>query len=193
MQIIKVKNSKNKNKQNFKRTIDWKWCVKILFFSFALSLSFSVLSETALNGASVALSIFIIIVLMLLNIFFDMIGVAVTAGKKEPFVEMQSREVKGASESLLILNHAEKVSVFCCDIIGDICGILCGAAGAVIVLKIIQSSANTTLTVLISAFISSIIACLMIFGKSIEKGYALHNANKIVLKLGKSISFWVKK
>lgn len=193
MKIIKIEKPKNASVKNFRNIVDWKWCLKILFFSFALSLSFSVLSETALNGASIALSIFIIFILMLINIFFDMIGVAVTAGKKEQFVEMQSREVKGASESLLVLNQAEKVSVFCCDIIGDICGILSGAAGAVIVVKVIESSTDTTLTVLISAFISSIIACLIIFGKSIEKGFALRNANKIVFKLGKSINFLLKK
>ncbi|MDD4276184.1 MAG: hypothetical protein PHO33_04330 [Clostridia bacterium] len=179
--------------QSKKKIVNWYWSIKILFLSFALSMSFSILSEMAMSSATIFIAILVIILLLSIGIIFDMVGVAMTAGNIEPFLAMASKKVRGAKESILLLKNAEKVSVFCCDIVGDICGILCGASGAAIVIKIVQESSNPSLTILISSLVSAMIACITIFGKSIEKGYAVNRSEKIIFTVGKLMSIFNKK
>ena len=45
---------------------------------------------------------------------------------------MASRKVKGASVAVKLKKSADKTSSFCCDVIGDICGVISGAAGTTI-------------------------------------------------------------
>lgn len=172
---------------NSKKNINLNWSIKIFFLTLALSISFSILSELVLNTASILISIFIIVLFLTINVFMDMIGVAVTAGSIVEFNKLVKDNIKGAKEGRLLLTNAEKVSVFCCDIIGDICGILSGACGASILIKIISES-NSPIKIIISSIISGLIAGLTIFFKSIEKGYAVNSSTNIILKIGKLLS-----
>ncbi|MBQ8749112.1 MAG: hypothetical protein IJZ29_01395 [Clostridia bacterium] len=189
MKIYKTIGKDKKIKTQNKGILNWTWSFKILFLSLALSISFSIISEMALNGTSIFISILIIISFLIVNVAFDMVGVAITAGNISYFEELANRKMVGAKESLLLLRNADKVSVLCCDIIGDICGILSGACGASIVFKIIGESANKPVAMIISAVISGIIAGLTIFCKSIEKGYAVNKSEKIILIVGKFLKY----
>ena len=190
MKIYKeIKNDKSNSCHKIKsfenKVVSWSWSFKILFLSLALSISFSVISEMALNGATIFFSILIIIAFLVVNVVSDMVGVAITAGDLKTFENLHSQNVVGAKESVVLLKNADKVSVLCCDIIGDICGILSGACGASIVLKIIGESSNKPVAIIVSAVISGLIAGVTIFCKSIEKGYAVKKSEKIILKVGK--------
>ena len=171
----------------------WVWPVKIFLLAFALSLFFGVTSEFLLSGAGLAVSIILITILIGVAVITDMIGVAVTACKKEPFTAMAARKVKGAKESLFLIRNSEKVSSLCNDVIGDVCGILSGAAGAAITLKIIVDNSNDSLKILIASLISAFIAGLTIFGKALGKKYSIQNSEKIILKLGKFIGCFTNK
>lgn len=189
MKIYKTIGKDKKIKTQNKGIVNWTWSFKILFLSLALSISFSIISEMALNGTSIFISILIIISFLIVNVAFDMVGVAITAGNIPYFEELANCKMAGAKESLLLLKNADKVSVLCCDIIGDICGILSGACGASIVFKIIGESANKPVAMIISAVISGFIAGLTIFCKSIEKGYAVNKSEKIILIVGKFLKY----
>ncbi|MBQ3494853.1 MAG: DUF21 domain-containing protein [Clostridia bacterium] len=131
-----------------------------------------------------------IIIFVALAVITDMIGVAVTACSIQPFRAMASKKVRGAKEAIKLLGKADRVSSMCCDVIGDICGILSGAAGASIIVKILGESSSQALSIIVAAVVSAVIASLTIFGKALGKRYSMNNCNKIVLLVGKFVSLF---
>ena len=165
------------------------WSIKILILSFALSMCFGIVSELVLGVTGIVVAILVIIVFVSLSIITDMIGVATTSASTEPFRAMASRKVRGAKEALKLLSKADRVSSICCDVIGDVCGILSGAAGASIVVKFAIES-ESPLSIIIASLVSAIVASMTIFGKSICKKYAIDNSTAIIIKVGKVISWF---
>ena len=170
----------------------WKWPLIVLVIAFCLSLAFGILSEVALSGAGLAVAIVVIVVFLAIAILTDMIGVAVTSASLEPFRAMAAKKVRGAKESIKLITNADKVSSIIADIIGDICSILSGAAGATVAICFITSSTSSFMEILIASLVSAVIASLTIFGKAFCKKYALNHSEKIVLILGKFISIFHK-
>ncbi len=160
------------------------WPIKILVISTFLSLAFSTISEIVLSRVGLIISFLTISFLLIVNILSDMVGVATAACPIEQISALKSRRVKGANTAIFLIKNAEKVSSICNDVIGDICGILSGAAGSAIAIKLISNSMNNSVQILIAASFSALTAGLTIFGKAICKKYALDNSTKIVLKVG---------
>lgn len=177
-----------KNKKNVRNT----WPYKVFILALLISLCFSILSELVLGGAGIVVAIIVIIVFVALAIVTDMIGVAVTACSKEPFMAMCSKKVRGAKEGLALIKNADKVSSLCADVVGDVCGILSGAAGASIVAKIVIDTQNTMLAILIASLVASVIAGITIFGKAIGKRRAMDNCSAIILRVGKVLSIFTR-
>ncbi len=190
----KIKKSDLKNVANKaakkKSPAWWVWPIKILVITIFLSLAFSVLSEFVLSSVGIAISILIIVLLLFLGISADMVGVAATACQLEPFTAMRSRKVRGAKVAMSLVKNAEKVSSICNDVIGDICGILSGAAGAAITFKLANETMPSSVQIIIAACVSALIAGLTIFGKAICKKYAMDNSTKIILNVGKVLSIF---
>ncbi len=186
-----MKEKPNPNKQKVKKqsSSQIRWSLKILLLSFALSMCFAILSEVFLSGTGVVIAVIIILVFMSIAIITDMIGVATTAANVEPFRAMAARKVRGAKEAIRLINNADKVSSISADVIGDVCGILSGSAGASIVIKIAIQS-NSALSIIVASLVSALVASLTIFGKSICKKYAIDNCDKILLRVGKVMSWF---
>lgn len=185
-----VPNSKKVKKQN-KGPSPYVWPVKVLILSFFLTIFFSVVSELVLSGSGIAISILVIIVFVAIAVISDMIGVAVTACNIQPFRAMASKRVRGAKEAIKLLSKADRVSSMCCDVIGDICGILSGAAGATIIYKILENAVESqALSIIVSALVSAVVASLTIFGKALGKKYSMNNCTSIVLTVGKVFSLF---
>ncbi len=70
------------------------------------------------------------------NIFFDIIGIAVTTAKEMPFHAMAANKVEEAKYAIKLVKNASQVSNFCNDVIGDISGIISGSLGATIIFKL---------------------------------------------------------
>lgn len=171
----------------------WMWPVKILVVTLFLSLSFSVLSEVLLSNVGIVVSVVVILFLLFVGIVADMIGVATTACSLEPFTAMCSRKVRGAKVAMGLVKNAEKVSSICNDVVGDICGILSGAAGASIAVKFISENMANSIQILIAGTVSAVIAGLTIFGKAMCKKYAITHCTKIVLGVGKCFSIFSRR
>ena len=62
-----------------------------------------------------------------------MIGTAVQSAEEKPFHSLAARKVKGARESISVIRHAPQLANLCCDVIGDIAGIISGATTTLIV------------------------------------------------------------
>lgn len=175
-----------------KKQSRWAWPVKILVITLFLSLAISVASEFALENAGIILSVVIILILWILGVVSDMIGVAAASCSIEPFNAMCSRKVRGAKEGRALVKHAEKVSSICNDVVGDICGIISGAAGSVIAGKLILESMSNSIGILIAASVSAVIAGLTIFGKAMMKKFAIDNSTKVILTVGKILSIFTR-
>ena len=176
-----------------KKPSRWVWPVKILVITLFLSLAFSVMSEFVLDSVGIAVSVVIILLLWIFGVVTDMIGVAAASSTIEPFNAMASRKVRGAKEAKFLVKNAEKVSSICNDVVGDICGILSGAAGSVIAVKLISENMNNSVQILIAASISAIIAGLTIFGKAVMKKVAIDNSTKVILSVGKILSLFTRR
>lgn len=161
----------------------WRWVIQIFLVSVALSAILSFVSGVALEDADYALAILVLVLFILLGIVFDVIGVAVTAADARPFHSMASHREKGAKEALFLLKNADKVSSFCNDVVGDICGIVSGSTAAVIVARL-QSSFNTR-SILVSIAVTAIISGLTIGGKAVGKKLAMEKSTGVVYSAAK--------
>ena len=186
--------SKNKTKKKVKlqntKTSIWAWPIKIFFLAVALSLLFSISSDLLMSSAGIILSVVCILFFIGISIITDMIGVAVTACNLAPFKAMASRKVRGAKEAIFLIKNADKVASLCADVIGDVCGILSGAAGTTILHHIVTASSTSAFEIIMASLISAIIAGLTIFGKAISKRYSMDNCNSVILTLGKFLSIF---
>ncbi|MCI7003003.1 MAG: hypothetical protein MR904_01500 [Clostridia bacterium] len=182
---------KRSNKKVKKQSINF-WPLKILILAIALSLGFSLLSEYVMGATGIIIAVLVIILFVALSIITDMIGVAATACSKEPFMAMCSKKVRGAKEGLMLIRNADKVASLCNDVIGDVCGILSGAAGASIVARITVDFQNANLSILVASLITAFIAGVTIFGKALGKHTAMDNCNSIILRVGKILSLFTK-
>lgn len=120
-----------------------------------------------------------------------MVGVAVTSANITPFHSMSARKIKGASLAVNLINNSSKVSSFCNDVIGDICGIVSGSAGVIIATTI--SSTFKFNPLLVSLITTALIAALTIGGKALGKTFAVRNNNSIVFKFSKILSPFYRK
>ncbi|SKA82026.1 hypothetical protein SAMN05443428_104152 [Caloramator quimbayensis] len=180
---MKEKEKKKKIKLYAKRTKDkgsnYKWIIGITLWTFLISAFISFISDILLSNVGILIAFIILVIIILTGIVFDIIGVSVTAADEVPFHSMASRKVKGAKTSVLLIRNADKVSNFCNDVIGDVCGVVSGATGAVIISKILYSANihnKTILTLSISAFIAS----MTVGGKAVGKNFAISQSNNIV-------------
>ena len=103
---------------------------------------------------------------------------------------MSSKKVRGAKMAVTLKKNADRTSTFCCDVIGDICGIISGAAGVVVSTQL-SELLNIDLLIA-SLLVTGFIAAITIGGKSLEKPIAINNGNKILFKFAKVLSIFSK-
>ena len=113
-----------------------RWVVTIFFLTILISGTISLLSDEIMSHSGMAVAFLILLVIVLVGIFFDIVGVAVTSADEKPFHSMAARKVRGAQEAIRLLRNAERVSSICNDVIGDICGVISGSASATIAAQI---------------------------------------------------------
>ena len=162
------------------------WVIFIAIATFILSLLFSFISNTAIANLNIILGVIILIIVILIGVVFDLIGVAITVGNEEDFHAQASKKIKGAKTSIKMIRNSAKVSNFCADVIGDICGVLSGAISALIALKLTEyygMSSN------FQFIISALVASLTIGGKAFSKDIAKNNSTKIISIISKIIPF----
>ena len=166
------------------------WIIKIVILSFIISVSFSFISEMTIPKLNIILSIIICLVFILIGILFDMIGVSVTASDEAIFNSMASKKIRGAKLAVKFKKNADKVSSFCNDVVGDISGIISGAAGAVIAIRL--STILNINPLLITLLITGLISSITIGGKAIVKGRAIKKSNKILHRFTAFLSLFYK-
>lgn len=188
MKKDEIKSLKTQLRKKKKSLINYNWIIKITLIAFTMSLVFSLASESIIPNVDVIVGIIILITFILIGILFDMIGVAVTSADEKPFHSMNSRRVRGANVAVLFKKNADKLSSFCNDVIGDICGIISGSAGGIIALKLANSINQDKF--IITLLITAVIAALTIGGKALGKSYAINKSNYILYEFSKVVSYF---
>lgn len=177
--------SKKKN-QKQKKHSNLRWIVTIFFVTVIISSAISFLSSSIMEEAGLVEAFVVLLVIVMLGIVFDIIGVAVMSASEKPFHSMAAKKVPGAAEALKLLRNAEKVSNFCNDVVGDICGVVSGSASAVIAVKALTQLNSDTVAQLI---MSALVAGVTIAGKACGKTLAMTKATQIVHLVSKPIYY----
>ena len=168
------------------------WLLVIFFGTFLLSAVFNMLSTNLVeNIDNIIISVVILIIVMAIGILFDIIGTAVTAAEEVPFHSMASAKKKGAKESLNLIKNSDRVANVCNDVIGDICGVLSGAMGALISASIVDKTTVLSFAV-VTLLVTATITAVTVFLKGVFKEIAINNCNKIIEVLGKVVHVFHK-
>ena len=169
-----------------------KWLLLIFISTFALSAIFNMLSaELVENVNNIVISVVLLIIVVAVGVGFDMIGTAVTAADEVPFHAMASDKKKGAKQALKLIKNADRVSNVCCDVIGDICGVLSGATAALIATNIAKMLGQTNITVT-TLLVTAIVTALTVWSKGLFKQVAINNSTKIITGIGKFLAIFSK-
>lgn len=170
---------------------NYRWAVIVTLLAFAISLVMSFVSTVVLESVTLLVSILVTFLFILLGIIFDIIGVAVTSGDEVSFHSMAARKVKGGKVGVKLVKNASLVSSICCDVVGDICGIISGAAGVTIVALIISKTNMNELVV--SLLVTALISAITIGGKALGKNYAIKKSTQVVGAVSKILAIFSKK
>ena len=182
----------NRRKEKVKKEkVNVKWIVQIALISFTISFGLSFVSEMAIPNLSVLWGILLTLAFVFVGILFDIVGVAVTGADEKVFHSMNSRQVKGSKVAVLFKKNADKVSSFCCDVIGDICGIVSGASASAVSVGL-AATFNWNL-LLVSLTVAAIVAALTIGGKACGKSFAINKSDVILYEFAKIISIFYRK
>ena len=163
-----------------------RWVVTIFFVTMLISGSITLVSDAIMEVSGIVICFLILFSIILLGIFFDIIGVAVTSADEKPFHSMAARKVPGAHEAIQLLRNAERVSSICNDVVGDICGVVSGTASATIAALIIVHVEGFW-TKVISLAMSALVAGLTVGGKAVGKTFAINSCTSIVHAAGRVI------
>ena len=182
--------SQTKKKQGKKMPKpDYKWIILIFALTMVISGTMSFISSELLGRANLAVSFLILISIVLIGIIFDVIGVAVTSAEEKPFHSMASRKVPEAAEALRLIRNANRVSSFCNDVIGDICGVISGSAAAVIAARVLLLSKSKS-EIFITLLLSAVVSGVTVGGKACGKSLAMNSSTAVVRTAAKVLCFF---
>ena len=161
-----------------------KWVITIFLVTICISGVITLISDEVMGRTGIVVAFLILLFIILLGILFDIIGMAVATADEKPFHSMAARKVPGAQDAIRLLRNAERVSSICNDVVGDICGVVGGAASAAIAVRLVQTFTFAWPNVM-SLVMSALVAGLTVGGKAIGKFLAVNSCTKIVYMVGK--------
>lgn len=188
-ETAKPQKNKGPDRKKKKRNV---WPIKALIISFVLSFAVNAGSELVLEDAEWWLAALLTLVILAIGVTFDVIGTATTSCDVEPFLAMASRKVKGAKTAVKLAKNRDVVSSVCCDIVGDVCGIVSGVCAAAIVVRVTGFVEGGVWNFLLSVLIYAVISTATITLKAACKKLAVNNAIGIVFGVAKVLSIFSK-
>jgi Mg2+/Co2+ transporter CorB len=181
-----------KEEDSFSDKYNIRWVIIITIWTFIMAIIFSIITEGLVKNIQILLAFLILIIIILIGIFFDIIGIAVTTAEERPFHAMAANRVEEAKYAIKLVRNAGQVSNFCNDVIGDISGIVSGAVGTTVIYKLINIY-NIKNGSILSIIITSLIASFTVGGKALGKSIAILHSEKIIFETAKVFNFLEKK
>lgn len=173
-----------------------KWSISIAVITFVLAAIFSIASNGILNGVSWSIGLVVVLGIVLIGIFFDMLGIASTSAGEVAYHAMAAKRVYGAKHAIRIVRNADKFASFCNDVIGDISGIISGTATALVIIQFSQSFHMENASFFeygLNVMLTSLIAAITVGGKAFGKTLAIRYSKDIILYVGKTLQFFEDK
>ncbi len=177
----RIKPTQNKKNRN--------WIMKISILTFCLSIIMGLLSEQVLMRVGVLPAIVVLLMIIFIGVLFDTVGIAVTAANTIPFHSMSAQNIEQGRYCVYLVDNAGPVAAFCNDVIGDISGIISGAATAIIMSRMASMGFSKLEFTIMSAILTGIVAALTVGGKAYGKKMALVKWKLIVGKVGYILCF----
>lgn len=178
---VKRTSSRSKREQSI-------WAISVTIISFILSLSILSLSSGLFERITPYFSFIIVLIIVLIGVLFDVVGVAVTAADEKPFHAMASKKYKGAAQAIKLIRKADKVASICNDVVGDICGVVSGTAGAALIFRFFSGHAHYGL---IEAVVGGLIAAITVGGKAFAKKFGIKDSHVILYKVGTFLAIFI--
>ena len=175
---------RSKEKKNTKKKSNTSWIVLAFSLSFIITAILSAASDKVVSLLPIIVAALVLIIIISLGIIFDIIGLAVATADIAPFNSMAARRLKTGQKAVWLINNAEKVSSFCNDIVGDIAGVVSGATGAGIAVKLFINL-DSDIAFLLTLALTSLISAFTVGGKALGKTVALKNNVQIVTAVAK--------
>lgn len=141
---------------------------------------------------SLVLALLFLSFIILVNIAFDIVGVAAMSASEVPFHAKAANKIKGSGHAVRAIRNADVVANFCSDVVGDVTGTISGALAAGIVLDILRVSPQIkAYEILIGTIFLALVAAMTVTGKAWGKSIGVVRANEIIFYVGKILS-WVE-
>ena len=162
-----------------RQRLGWR-AVRFGLLAFVLALAVTWPAQTATLRWPPFAALFVLLVIMLLGVAFDIVGVAATRAHETPFHARSASKRPGARKAIQLVREADRVATFCSDVVGDIAGTLSGALAAGLALRA-EPSVRGVGAILAVALVSAVTIGL----KSAAKGLAVREADAIVWLVGR--------
>ena len=173
---------RKKKKGQKKKNSQYSWAIKVFFISIVITAFLSFVSGELLNELNMYVALIVLAIFIMLGIIFDIIGLAVATAQEAPFNSMAAQRNVVGKTAVKLLKNAEKVSSFCNDVVGDICGVISGATGTASAASLFQTSENAFWWTLL---LTSSVAALTVGGKALGKRFAMEKSVMIVTNVAK--------
>ncbi len=167
---------------------NFRWVILISLWTFISAAIFSVITESLVMNLDILMAFIVLIFVISIGVIFDTIGIAVAVAPEGPFHAMAANRIKEAKHAIKLVRNASKVSNFCNDVIGDISGIMSGAAGTTIIFKLLDVYPILNGAVF-SIILTSLIASFTVGGKALGKSVAILHNEKIIFKIAILLNF----
>ncbi len=175
---------RSKEKKTNKKKGNTAWIIIAFTISFFITAIISAASDKVVNVLPLIVAVLVLVTIISLGIIFDIIGLAIATADIAPFNSMAARRLKTGQKAVWLIKNAEKASSFCNDIVGDIAGVVSGATGAGIALKLF-SSMDADIAFLLTLALTSLVSAFTVGGKAVGKSFAIKYNVAIVTSVAK--------
>lgn len=158
---------------------------KVSAWTLVLAVVIGFVAQFLLNTLySLPVSFMVLIGVILLGIIFDLIGTAAAAADIAPLNAKAARRVPGARRGVYLVQHAEQVSNFCNDVVGDISGIVSGTVAALIVIRLAAAWPLPRAELYTGILLTALVAALTVGGKAWGKNIAINRSTEVIMLVG---------
>lgn len=142
-------------------------------------------SEILMERTNILTALILLLVIIGINVGFDVIGIAATAATEKPHHAKAANRVTGARQTVFLVRNADTVANFANDIVGDVTGALSGGMAASIILELIQTYPQLeTQEIWMNTLMIGLVASLTVTGKALGKSFAIYEADEIMGRVG---------
>jgi Mg2+/Co2+ transporter CorB len=167
----------------------WRRALRVGLLSFGLAVTVSYISGQTLARVHVIIAFLFVLMLVVVHIAFDILGTSVTAAEQSPLNAMSAKRIAGARQALWLVRNADRVANFTNDVVGDVVGLVSGAAVTTVALQITRIfRGGARSEELVTLGVIGLVSLITVGGKASGKTFAIAHATDVVVLAGRIIA-----